>query len=220
MTKITLSLTLVAAMSLSACVDQATAIQDPNYRTKDGATTGAIIGGMIGLAAGGSSHEARLRSTLLGAALGAAAGGAIGANLDQQAADLRNNLGNPNVTVTNKGGYLVVNLPQDVTFVTDSAAVRPDLQATIRSVAANLITYPNSTIQVVGHTDNTGAAAYNVDLSQRRAVAVRDILIGAGVPTGRLQAYGVGEDQPIASNLTESGRAANRRVEIIIRPKT
>ena len=88
-----------------------------------------------------------------------------------------------------------------------------------RECAANLVSYPNSTIQVIGHTDNVGTAAYNFDLSQRRAVAVRDILLGAGVPSNRLSAAGAGEDRPVATNLTSAGRAQNRRVEIIITPK-
>jgi outer membrane protein OmpA-like peptidoglycan-associated protein len=218
--KTPIALSLAALLGLAACQDSATRIQDPNYRTQNGALTGAVLGGILGAAAGGGgSNEARNRSALLGAAVGAAAGGAIGANLDAQAADLRNNLGNPNVTVTNMGGYLLVNLPESVTFATDSAAVRPDLASEIRSIAANLVSYPNSTIQVIGHTDNTGTAAYNFDLSQRRAVAVRDILLSAGVPSNRLSAAGAGEDRPVATNLTTSGRAQNRRVEIIITPK-
>ncbi len=218
--KTPIALSLAAMLGLTACQDSTTRIQDPNYRTQNGALAGAVLGGILGASGGPNrSHESRLRSTLVGAAIGAAAGGAIGATLDKQAADLRNNLGNPNVTVTNKGGYLLVNLPDDVTFATDSATVRSDLAVEIRSIAANLVSYPNSTIQVIGHTDNVGTSAYNFDLSQRRAVAVRDILLGAGVPSSRLSAAGAGEDRPIASNLTVSGRAQNRRVEIIITPK-
>ncbi len=218
--KTPIALSLAAVLGLAACQDSTTRIQDPNYRAQNGALAGAVLGGIIGASGGPNrSNESRNRSLLVGAALGAAVGGAVGASLDAQAAELRNTLGNPNVTVTNMGGYLLVNLPDDVTFSTDSATVRSDLAAEIRSIAANLVSYPNSTIQVIGHTDNTGTAAYNFDLSQRRAVAVRDILLGAGVPSNRLSAAGAGEDRPVASNLTVSGRAQNRRVEIIITPK-
>ncbi len=212
-----IALSLVGVLALSACADQPTRIDDPNYRAQNGAMAGAVLGGILGSSQGGNA-DARLRSTLVGAAIGAAAGGAIGATLDNQAADLRNKIGNPNVTVTNMGKYLVVNLPDDVTFATDSASVRPDLAQELRSIAANLVSYPNSTIRVLGHTDNVGAAAYNADLSLRRAISVRDILAGAGVPGTRLSAIGMGEDSPIASNLSASGRAQNRRVEIIITP--
>jgi outer membrane protein OmpA-like peptidoglycan-associated protein len=109
-------------------------------------------------------------------------------------------------------------MPQDLLFAVDSAAVRPDLRADLSAVASSLLRYPNSRIEVIGHTDNTGAAAYNQDLSQRRAVSVAGVLREGGVPGARIAAFGRGEDQPIASNLTPEGRAQNRRVEIIIRP--
>ena len=73
-------------------------------------------------------------------------------------------------------------------------------------------------MQVVGHTDNTGAASYNQQLSERRANAVADVLMQGGVSFGRIQTFGRGENQPIADNLTDSGRAQNRRVEIVILP--
>lgn len=217
-TKTSLALSMAALLGLSACTsDGRTNIDDPNYRARQGAIQGAVLGGIIGVASGDSKDE-RLRSGVLGATLGAMTGGAIGANLDAQAAEMRAQLGNPNVTVTNMGEYLLVNLPESVTFATDSADVRADLRADLRSIAANLISYPNSRIQVLGHTDNTGSAAYNFDLSQLRAQSVRDILVGAGVPGNRIAAVGMGEDRPIASNATASGRAQNRRVEIIITP--
>ena len=96
--------------------------------------------------------------------------------------------------------------------------MRPDLRSDLNTVASSLLKYPNSRIEIIGHTDNTGSAAYNQDLSQRRAVSVASVLRESGVPGGRIAAYGRGEDQPIASNLTPEGRAKNRRVEIIIRP--
>lgn len=213
--KTPLLLATLGAFSLSACVDPAAYPDDPNARAKNG----AIIGGLIGAVAGAkSSDDNKLSKAIVGGAIGAAVGGAIGASLDQQAAELRADLGNGAFTVTNYGDYLVVNMPQDVLFATDSASVRPDLTRDLQAVAANLIRYPNSRIEVVGHTDNTGAAAYNQDLSQRRAVAVADVLMGAGVPGGRISAYGRGEDQPVASNQTPAGQAQNRCVEIIIRP--
>jgi outer membrane protein OmpA-like peptidoglycan-associated protein len=206
---------VLAVMGLTACVDPNAYPDDPNARAKNG----AIMGGLIGAVAGASQDgDNRLGKAVVGGALGAALGGMIGASLDQQAADLRGSIGNSNISVVNNGSYLVVNMPQDVLFATDSATLRGDLTRDIKAVAANLIRYPNSTIEVIGHTDNSGSAAYNQDLSQRRAVSVANVLRESGVPNARLAAYGRGEDQPIASNLTPEGRAANRRVEIIIRP--
>ena len=109
-------------------------------------------------------------------------------------------------------------MPQDILFATDSAALRPDLSRDLEAVATNLQRYPSSTVQVLGHTDNTGSASYNRDLSQRRAASVAAILVRNGVQPNRVVTYGMGEDQPVASNLTVDGRAMNRRVEIIIRP--
>ena len=207
-------LSTIALFGLSACVAPEYNAADPNGRTRNG----AIIGGLTGAIIGATQSDEELTGAIAGGIIGAAAGGAIGATLDQQAADLRGSLGNPNVTVTNNGDYLVVNMPQDLLFTTDSANLRPDLARDIQAVGQNLLRYPNSRIEVVGHADNSGTAAYNQDLSQRRAVAVAQNLRAVGVPSSRITAFGRGEDQPIASNLTPQGRALNRRVEIIIRP--
>ena len=201
-----------AALALAGCVNPNAYPDNPNARTQNG----AIIGGMAGALLGAQSDDNRLAKAVVGGAIGAALGGAIGQTLDQQAAELR--AINPSFSVTNMGDYLVVNMPQDVLFATDSAALRPDLVADLGSVAQNLISYPNSRIEVIGHTDDTGSAAYNADLSQRRASLVAQVLMARGVPGNRLTAYGRGEDMPIASNATPQGQALNRRVEIIIRP--
>ncbi len=152
------------------------------------------------------------------AAAGAAVGGAIGYSLDQQAADLRASMANNRIQIDNRGDYLLVTMPEGILFATDSAAVRADLQADIRALARNLQEYRDSTVEVVGHTDNTGSAEYNQDLSARRASAVAGILLEQGVAPSRVRSIGRGEDQPVATNLTPEGRAQNRRVEIFIRP--
>ena len=215
-----------ALLALTACVDPNAYPNDPNARTRNGAVVGGLVGAVaarelakLGAVAGASSKgDDKLGKAVVGGVIGAALGGAIGSTLDKQAADLRSSIGNSNISVTNNGQYLVVNMPQDVLFATDSATLRPDLTSDIRAVAASLNRYPNSTIEVIGHTDNSGSAAYNQDLSQRRAVSVANVLRDSGVQGGRIASYGRGEDQPVASNLTPQGRAANRRVEIIIRP--
>ncbi|MDN5787495.1 OmpA family protein [Pseudorhodobacter sp.] len=188
---------------------------EDNRRSRTGAVTGALIGGALGAT---SKGDDKLVKAAVGAAIGAGIGGIIGASLDQQARDLRGSLGDDRIGVTNTGSELVVNLPQDILFATDSANLTGTLTRDLQAVSRNLLNYPDSTIQVVGHTDNTGAAAYNQSLSQRRAGAVAGVLQANGVPAGRIVAFGRGEDQPIASNLTVAGRAQNRRVEIIIRP--
>ena len=203
-----------ALMALVACDPYPQGNPD-NTRARTGLATGALIGGLLG--ATKESGSDRFGNAVLGAAIGAAAGGAVGSLLDKQANELRGQVGN-NVQIVNDGSQLRVVLPQDILFATDSATLQPTLVSDLRAVAQSLQRYPNSTVQVVGHADNVGAAAYNQDLSQRRAGSVASVLRDYGVPGGRIVSVGRGEDQPVASNLTPEGRAQNRRVEIIIRP--
>jgi len=144
----------------------------------------------------------------------------IGNALDRQAADLRASMNNSDVQIVNTGNELIVTMPQDILFAVDSYTVRSDLQTDLRALAQNLQSYPNTTVDVIGHTDNTGDAGYNQGLSARRANAVANVILGAGVSSSRVRAFGRGEDAPIASNLTPEGRQQNRRVEIVIRPTT
>jgi len=213
--KTPLILATLGALSLSACVDPNAYPDDPNARTKNGAIIGGLMGAVAGVASSGDGDE--LKGAIIGGALGAGTGALIGQDLDRQAAELRASL-NSNVGVTNYGEYLVVNMPQDLLFATGSVTLGGSLTNDLRAVAASLIRYPNSRIEVIGHTDNVGEAAFNQDLSQRRASAVAQVLQGSGVPAGRMAIIGKGEDSPLATNQTEGGRAQNRRVEIIIRP--
>jgi outer membrane protein OmpA-like peptidoglycan-associated protein len=200
----------VGAFALASC-----APVDNNPRTTGGAATGAIIGGILaGPATGGSGAR-----TAAGAAAGAAIGGIIGQRLDQQARELDRDLGD-NITVTNQGDQLLVNFPQDILFAVDSAAVSGSARTDLQALAANLQRYPDTNVTVIGHTDNTGSAGYNFELSNRRAGSVAGILVNAGVSGARITSIGRGEDAPIASNLSPEGRAQNRRVEVIIRPAT
>ncbi len=196
--------------ALGACVQSGTG---PN-NTQIGVATGAAIGGLIG--ANADSDNPRT-ATAAAAAIGAVVGGAIGAQLDRQKAELDQGFTN-DIDVINTGSELIVRMPNGILFDIDSAALRPQVQSDLNVLSGNLLRYPNSTIFVVGHTDNTGSAAHNQQLSQRRAQSVASVLIAGGVNPGRIVASGRGEDQPIASNLTPEGRQQNRRVDITIRP--
>ena len=202
----------VGALSITACTS-------PNGelgpRTKNGAATGAAIGGIIGAISG---DDNKLGSAALGAVIGAGVGGAIGNQLDKQAGDLRRSISNDRVGIVNTGSELIVTMPQDILFATDSTQVGPSLRGDLGALARNLLDYPNSVVEVVGHTDNVGDADYNLSLSRRRAAAVASVLINNRVPSSRVVTIGYGEDRPIASNLNAAGRQQNRRVEIIIRP--
>ena len=208
---------LIAGASLltvTACTDPSyLGGTDPNQNAKEGAILGGVLGAMTGMLVSDDNKK----GAIVGGIAGAALGGAIGTRLDQQEAELRQSLDN-RVSITNTGDRLIVTLPQDILFDVDSTFVTPALRDDLAAVAESLNRYPESTVQVQGHTDNTGSAEYNLDLSQRRAGAVSAILIDGGVSSYRVQTIGRGEDQPVSSNLTPEGRAQNRRVDIVILP--
>ncbi|WP_299814287.1 OmpA family protein [uncultured Jannaschia sp.] len=203
---------LAGSLVLAGCVDATTG--EPN-RTRNGALIGAGVGAAAGALAGSGSRADEIAG---GALAGGLIGGAVGSRLDRQAADLRNQLGDDRITINNTGSELIVTMPQDILFATDSATLRPDLQGDIRALGGNLLQYPNTTVQVIGHTDSDGEAAYNQDLSERRANSVASVLISQGVPAARIIPIGRGESQPIATNNTAAGKQQNRRVEVVITP--
>ncbi|MEM8656678.1 MAG: OmpA family protein, partial [Pseudomonadota bacterium] len=127
-------------------------------------------------------------------------------------------IGGSGARIVNTGSELIVVLPEAITFDIESSVVRPNSRQNILAISRNLQQYPNSTVQVIGHTDNTGTRRFNQGLSIDRANAVRNVLVQGGVNGGRIRTIGRGENQPIASNGTVDGRQANRRVEIVITP--
>lgn len=208
---------LCSAMALAACTDPGTLNlpSDPNQNAKQG----AILGGLVGAGVGAIANDSNpLLGAVAGGAIGAAGGGLIGNQLDKQAAELRQQLANDGITIVNAGDRLIVTVPNDITFDTDSATVRPPLRADLVRVGQNLVNYPNSNVQIIGHTDSDGEASYNQGLSERRANAVADILQANGVNYSRIVTIGRGENNPVASNLTPEGKSQNRRVEIVIVP--
>lgn len=205
---------IIALTSALALMTACTTPTGERDHTRSGLLAGAATGALLGIATGSGN---RVPEAVIGAGLGAMAGGAIGQHLDRQAEELRGALGS-DVGVVNTGSEIVVTMPQDILFETDSAALRSDLRADLVTIAASLQRYPDTTVFVTGHTDSTGTAGYNQRLSERRADAVASVLLTNGVPRSRVLARGAGQSQPIASNDTASGRAQNRRVEITIRP--
>ena len=211
LTRPMLALTAAAMLLTTACTDMQ--MDDGRTKTREGAAGGAVLGAI----AGAMLSRDKGKGAVVGAAVGGLAGAAYGDYLDRQEAALRSQLGS-NVQIVNTGDRLIVTMPQDILFATDSASLRPDLTSDLMTVASSLNEYPRTTVQVIGHTDNTGDAAYNQQLSARRASSVANILIQNGVSAGRIQSFGRGEDQPRASNLTPEGRQQNRRVDIVILP--
>ena len=154
-----------------------------------------------------------------GAAAGAAIGAGIGVYQDQQQAKLRERLVNAGVQVQRDGDNIHLIMPSDITFDTAQSDIKASFFETLNAVAEVLDEFDKTTVTVAGHADARGADAYNMDLSQRRALAVSNYLASQGVDAGRLRAIGYGETRPVADNATTAGQAANRRVEITIDPR-
>ncbi len=212
--RISLGLGAISLLALTAC--QAPLPGQTNTNASAGAAVGALLGAGVG-ALTGDNREDSIRNAAIGAAVGAGLGAIGGDSLDRQEAELRAQLGS-GVGLVNTGSQLIVTMPQDILFATGSATLTPTLIGDLQDVARSLNAYPNTTVQVVGHTDNTGDAAYNQRLSEQRAQSVASVLISSGVAPSRIQIVGRGENNPIASNQTAEGRQQNRRVEIIITP--
>ncbi|MCL4145801.1 UNVERIFIED_CONTAM: hypothetical protein GTU68_056452 [Idotea baltica] len=202
-------------MVLTAC-ETISDPNNPNRNTQGGAAIGAGLGAIIGANQGDNVRD-RNRGAVVGALVGAGIGAGVGTVLDRQEAELRQELGS-NAQIVNTGNQLIVTLPQDILFATNSAELTGSLRGDLTTLASSMNRYPNSTINVIGHADNTGSASLNQDLSARRAQAVSAVLIQSGVAPSRIRSIGRGEDAPIATNLTAEGRAQNRRVEITITP--
>ncbi len=172
---------------------------------------GALLCGLIG--AGESSKHAR--NAAAGCAL---IGMSIGAYMDYQEKALRERLLATGVQVKREGNRIRLIMPSNITFATDRSDLSPKFEPVLDSIAEVLNHYQDTRLRIVGHTDSTGDAAYNLALSERRAQAVAQYLRAKGIAPQRLQVFGAGENQPIASNQTEAGRALNRRVELTIIP--
>jgi outer membrane protein OmpA-like peptidoglycan-associated protein len=179
-----------------------------------GAAAGAAAGAAIGAATGGGAGK----GAAIGAGVGALAGVGIGVYQDRQQAKLRERLQASGVSVTRDGDNIILNMPSDITFDVNQSDIKPAFYETLNSVAIVLKEFDKTSVSVYGHADATGTDSYNQGLSERRASSVSSYLASQGVRGQRLHAVGFGESKPIASNATASGRAQNRRVEIVIDP--
>jgi outer membrane protein OmpA-like peptidoglycan-associated protein len=174
-----------------------------------GATAGGTIGGVIGNQTGSTA-----RGAIIGAAVGGAAGAIIGHQMDQKAKDISASV--PGATVTRVGEGLVVTFDSGILFDFNSDALKPAAKTNLDNLAANLAKFGDSKLVLVGHTDSVGTAQYNQALSERRSRSVGNYLILKGVPSVRVEAAGRGESEPIQPNESDTGRSANRRVEVAV----
>lgn len=209
---------LVATLVLGGCMtyDPYSGEKEVSKTTK-GAGIGAATGAVIGLITGDSSSERKRRAIQLGV-IGGLAGGAVGNYMDRQEAKLRAQLEGTGVSVTRQGDNIILNMPGNVTFQTNSADINANFYPVLNSVVLVLKEFDKTVVDVAGHADSTGDEAKNMDLSQRRAQSVSAYLGSQGVNGQRLIVVGYGETRPIASNDTPEGRAQNRRVEITLQP--
>lgn len=192
--------------------------------TGKGAAIGTAAGAALGAAIGSFGANAG-RGALIGAIGGALAGGMVGAYMEQQRKDFEKALADQIAA----GAIRVERLPNDqllvgmtgeTAFEVDSDQIQSAFYPTLDTISGIVNKYGKTELKVVGHTDSTGSAAHNQQLSERRAGSVQSFLEGNGVIPQRIYATGVGKSQPIASNDTESGRRLNRRVDITIIPIT
>lgn len=182
------------------------------------AEQGALIGGVAGVVIGKTTGDKDDDRALAGAVIGGLAGAAIGNYMDQQEAALRQQLQGTGVEVQRQDNNIVLTMPDAITFDFGQSTLKPQFYGVLGNLANTLNQFPDTRIQVAGHTDNVGSDASNLQLSQQRANSVRSYLASAGVMPQRMQAVGYGESRPIADNGSDYGRAQNRRVEITLIP--
>jgi outer membrane protein OmpA-like peptidoglycan-associated protein len=212
--KKTFLLAAVATLAVAGCA------QNPYYgdtaNTARGATVGAGAGAVLGNVVSGSGD--RTKGGLIGAAVGATIGGLVGRQMDKQEAELRQQMAGTGVEVQRQGDTIRLQAPENITFDTNRADVKPQFQPVLTQLSQSIQQYPGTVVQIEGHTDSTGSAAYNQTLSENRAGAVRSYMVQRGVEPTRLAAVGYGMTRPVADNTTVDGRAQNRRVEVLIVP--
>ena len=206
---------LATLVATSACTTDPVTGERRISKAAIGGIGGAVGGYLLGDIVGGRHDRTE---KIVGAGIGGIAGAGIGAYMDKQEREMRARTAGTDVQVIRQGDDLILNIPSGINFAYNSATVEPQFRRTLDQVGQVLGQYDRTYIDIYGHTDSTGSDAYNQGLSERRAGSVAAYLETRGVRGARIGTRGFGETQPIASNDTEQGRAANRRVEIKIVP--
>lgn len=209
MKRTALSLITVSALFMG-CADMNTGLSN--------AQTGALLGGVAGAIAGKATSNHSTKRTLIGGAVGALAGYGVGTYMDKQQADLNQELKGSGIKVERQGDNINLNMPGNITFDTGKANIKSNFSPVLSDIANVMVKYPETNIEVQGHTDNVGSDTDNLKLSQQRAQSVSSALGSLGVDSNRIKSVGYGESAPAASNDTPAGRETNRRVEIKIIP--
>jgi len=210
--------TLAMALALGLTAGCAGDPERTMTHTQSGAVIGAIGGAVIGAAA---YKKNRTKGAVIGAVGGGLAGAAVGNYMDGQKRDLEKNLA-PEIRAGQarvqklSDQVVLVTMTSQTAFDVDSEAIKPGFHSTLDKLGEVVVRYGKTTLTVVGHTDSTGSSNYNQKLSERRALSVAQFLESRGVNGLRLATAGRGELDPVASNASEAGRQANRRVEIYL----
>jgi len=216
-----LMILVAGAVALSGCTSDGSATgRRPMTRMETGAVVGAVGGAVVGAVA---YKKNRTKGAIIGAVGGGIAGGAVGAYMDSQKKDLEKNLAKEiqagSARVEKVGDNVVrITMTNQTAFDVNSTQIKPAFNSTMDKLADVVVRYGKTTLTVVGHTDNTGSASYNQQLSEGRALSVARYLESRNVNPVRLATSGKGESEPVANNATDSGRQANRRVEIYVEP--
>lgn len=174
-----------------------------------GAAGGAAVGGVVGRASGNTALGA-----IIGATVGGVTGAVIGRKMDKQAKEIENEV--PGAKVERVGEGIVVDFEEKILFAYDKSDIGTSAEDNLDKLVNVLKEYPDTNIEVQGHTDSKGSENYNQGLSERRARAVSAYLGKRGVSTSRITTKGYGETAPVAGNDTDEGRAQNRRVTFLI----
>ncbi|MEO8278982.1 MAG: OmpA family protein [Ideonella sp.] len=208
-TRVAMFTLAAGAIALAGCADMS-----PRQRgTATGAGIGAVAGAAIGSVTGGRAGT----GAVAGGALGAVIGNIWSKRMEDRRVAMEQATRGTGVEVSRTSdNQLKLNIPNEVSFDTNSFAIKPQMRSVLDPFAASLRDDPNTRIDIVGHTDSTGSDAINNPLSVERAQSVRDYLAGHGVSPQRIRTEGKGSYQPVADNSTEAGRAMNRRVEIYL----
>ncbi|WP_119353326.1 OmpA family protein [Azohydromonas sediminis] len=204
-----------AIVLLAGC--ETTPTGRPLGEREKGTATGAAIGAVAGAVIGSASGDAG-KGALIGAAAGAVAGNLWSKSMEDKRREMERATAGTGAQVTRTAdNQLKLEVPADISFATGSATIEPRLRSVLDAFANGLSNQPTMYVRIVGHTDSTGSDAVNDPLSLRRANSVRDYLTDRGVAASRIETFGRGSREPIASNDTPEGRAKNRRVEIFLR---
>lgn len=198
-------LALIAAIMLSGCASM--------NKSQKGAVIGTAAGAGVGTVVGKVSGNTAL-GAIIGAAVGGTTGAVIGHKMDKQAEEIKKTV--PDATVERVGEGIVVEFSSNVLFGLNKSDLSADAKMNLDKLVTVLNTYPDTNIEIQGHTDNSGSESYNQTLSEKRAGSVSAYLVSKTILSQRVSIKGFGEIVPKYDNSTEEGRSQNRRVEFLI----